>query len=147
MLPVRRSNASQFPASSSWPVNRLDSLFEQFFGNEAGALHQNWDGVPISMWQDEEHVYIEADVPGMAEKDVEITIHNGMLFIRGERKPEEGRHFVYDGRAYGRFERVLTLPDGVSTEEVQANLSNGVLHLSLSKKPDAKPRKIEIKSN
>jgi HSP20 family protein len=70
-----------------------------------------------------------------------------VLFIRGERKPEQGRQYVYDGRAWGRFERAVRLPDEVDANGIQAELSRGVLRLTLPKSPATKPRKITLKSS
>jgi HSP20 family protein len=83
----------------------------------------------------------------VADKDLDITVRNGMLFIRGERQPEEGRRYLYNGRLYGRFERVLTLPEAVNTDEVQATLRDGVLRVELLKSPEAKPKRITLKTS
>jgi HSP20 family protein len=131
----------------SAPVNRLDRLFDGLLENKAVNFRPDWPEVPVSVWQDEEHVYVEADLPGVSEPDVELTIHKGMLFIRGERKAEEGRQYLYDGRSWGHFERVLTLPEKVQAEAVQAELSNGVLRVVLPKSPEAKPKKITLKTS
>src|SRR5688572_15961752 len=82
--------------------NDLDSLFDSFFSGVGGS--QAWSGVPVAMLDDEDHVYVEAELPGVADKDVDVTVHNGMLFIRGETRPEQGRNYLYNGRSYGRFE-------------------------------------------
>jgi len=103
--------------------------------------------VPVSLWQDEDHVYVEADLPGVSEPDVQLTVHQGMLFIRGERKAAEGRTYQYDGRAWGRFERVIALPEKVQTDAVQAELSNGVLRVVLPKSPETKPKTISLKAS
>jgi len=146
MLPVLRNNASwsQWSPFAGGPVNRLDSFFDRVFGDEGSAWGQAWTGAAVAMWEDDDHVFIEADLPGVTERDVEFSVHNGMLFIRGERKPEEGRQFLYNGRTYGRFERVITLPEAVNTDDVQARLSDGVLHVALPKSPDAKPKRIAL---
>jgi HSP20 family protein len=83
----------------------------------------------------------------MTEQDVEVTIHKGVLSIRGERKVEEGRRYLYNGRTWGRFERAITLPEEVNTAEVQAELSQGVLRVALPKSPETKPRKITLRSS
>jgi len=146
MLPVLRNNASWSPMAAG-PVNRLDTLFDRFFGEDGGPLAQAWTGAPIAMWQDDDNVYIEAELPGVSDKDVDVTVHNGMLFIRGERKPAEGRQYLYNGRAYGRFERVITLPSAVSTDDVQARLADGLLSVALPKSPEAKPKRIALRTN
>jgi len=142
MLPVLRNN----PMMTAAPIHRLDTFFDRVFGDDGAFFGQaqTWAGVPVAMWEDVDHVYIEADLPGVAEKALDLTVHNGMLFIRGERKPEEGRQYLYNGRSHGRFERVITLPDAVSTDDVQARLADGVLAVTLPKSPEAKPRKIAL---
>lgn len=125
-------------------ANRLVSIFDRAFG-EDGLSGQAWGGVPVAMWEDDDHVYIEAELPGLTDKDVQITVQGGMLSIRGERKPENRRRYLYDGRAYGRFERVITLPGAVDTGDVQATMTDGVLCITFPKSPESKPRKIAIK--
>jgi len=146
MLPVLRNNSAMSPFTSG-PVNRLDWLFDGFFGHDGGLMNQVWAGASWSMWEDDDHIRIEVELPGVAEKDVDITVHNGMLFVRGERKPEEGRRYLYDGRSYGRFERAITLPEAVDADGVQATLKDGVLCVDLPKSPEAKPKKIEIRTS
>jgi HSP20 family protein len=148
MLPAIRNNAAVTPWAS--PLNRLDTLFDRFFDDRFFNFGSTprWDtGVPVSIWQDDDHVYVEADLPGLTDQDVEVTVYNGMLFIRGERKLEEGRQYLYNGRTWGRFERVITLPEAVDAENVQADLSHGVLRVALPKSPEAKPKKIALKSS
>jgi len=145
MFPVLRNNSAMAPVVTS-PGHRLDSLFDRVFGNDGDFLAQAWSGTPVAMWEDDDHIGIEAELPGVAEDELDITVHNGMLFIRGERKPEEGRRYLYNGRSYGRFERVITLPQAVNTDEVQAALRDGVLCINLPKSPEARPRKIALKT-
>jgi len=145
MLPVLRNNASWTPFAGG-TANRLNVFFDRVFGDEAVPWEQAWAGVPIAMWDDEDRVFIEADLPGVADTDVEVTVHNGMLFIRGLRRPEEGRRYLYNARAYGRFERAITLPEAVKTNDVEATLADGVLHVVLPKSPEAKPRKIAVRT-
>jgi HSP20 family protein len=130
-------------------MNRLEGLFDRLFDENVFGFGTRVDGttVPISLWQDDDHVYVEADLPGMSDQDVEVTVHKGVLFIRGERKVEEGRRYLYNGRTWGRFERAITLPDEVNAAEVQAELSRGVLRVSLPKSPETKPRKITLRTS
>jgi HSP20 family molecular chaperone IbpA len=146
MLPVLRNN-STLASVATGPVNRMDWLLDPVFGDDGVFMGQAWSGAPVAMWEDDDHVCIETELPGVADKDVDITVHNGMLFIRGERKPEDGRRYLYNGRSYGRFERVLTLPEAVNTDEVQATLRDGVLRIDLPKSPEAKPKRITLKTS
>jgi len=147
MVPANRNHITMTPWTA--PINRLEGLFDRFFDDAVFGFGARAAGavVPISLWHDEDHVYVEADVPGMTEQDVEVTVHKGVLCIRGERKPEEGRPYLYDGRTWGRFERAITLPDEVDAGAVQAELSQGVLRLTMPKSPETKPRKITLKTS
>jgi HSP20 family protein len=145
MLPTLRNNTAPAPATAG-PINRLDSLFDRFFG-DGGFMGQAGSWAPVAMWEDDDHVYVEAELPGVSHEDVDVTFQNGMLFIRGERTPEEGRRYLYNGRTYGRFERVITLPEAVKTDDVQATLTNGVLFIDLPKSPEAKPKKITLQTS
>ncbi len=90
----------------------------------------------------------KADLPGIKEKDLDISLTGNRLTVSGHReeeKQEEGeRYFTYE-RAYGSFSRSFTLPEGVDAEHVQAELKEGVLTLSVAKKPEVKAKKIELK--
>jgi HSP20 family protein len=147
MLPVIRANAVMAPWTN--PANRLESLFDRLFEDGIGQTTFSADrgGVPMAIWQDENHVHVEAELPGLTEQELEIVVHNGVLFIRGERRAEEGRHYLYNSRSWGRFERVITLPEVVDADNVQADLTNGVLRLALPKTPESKPKKIALKTS
>jgi len=146
MTPALRTNSAFAPASPG-SVNRLDSIFDRVFGDDGGLMGRAWSTTPLAMWEDDDHIWVEAELPGVSQDDLDITVHNGMLFIRGENKPVEGRRYLYNGRSYGRFERAITLPEAVDADEVQASLKDGVLLLDLPKSPAAKPRKIELKKS
>jgi HSP20 family protein len=126
------------------PVNRL---IDQFLNDEffAPASTAGWRGMPLSAWQDENNVYVEVDAPGLTESDLDVSVHEGMLTIRGERKCERKAE-GYDTRAYGRFEQQISLPTPVDADRVEAKLANGVLSLTFPKSEAAKPRKIAIQT-
>ncbi len=145
MLPVLWNRSSLSPFDGG-PANRLESLFERAFGEE-GMLGQAFRTVPVAVWEDDDHFYVEAELPGMAEHALDLTVQNGMLFIRGERKPAEGRTYLYDNRFYGRVERVVTLPDAIDTDNMEAKLVAGVLTITFPKSPKAKAKKIAIKTS
>jgi HSP20 family protein len=81
MLPVLYTNGSVVPASAL-SVNRLSSLFDTFFNDDTFAQAPAWSGFPFSMWVDEHSVYVEMDAPGVTEKDVELSVHQGDLIIQ-----------------------------------------------------------------
>ena len=91
---------------------------------------------------------LRADVPGVAEKDLDVAVHNGVLTVSGSRQAEErkdGESFAIFERQYGSFSRSFALPDLADGERIEAKLDAGVLTLIVAKKAAAKPRKIEIK--
>ena len=90
----------------------------------------------------------KADLPGIAEKDVELSLSGNRLTVSGKReeeKKEKGDVFYTWERSYGAFTRAFTLPEGVDPEHVQAEMKNGVLTIVVAKKPELKPHKITIK--
>ena len=148
MLPALR-NGSLVPATSGGPVNRLATLFDRFFHDDLFAPLASapaWSALPLSLWEDEHNVYVEMDAPGVTDKDIEVSVHQGELIIRGERKCER-KEGAYDTRSYGRFEQRVNLPAPVDAERVEARLSNGVLAVTFPKTEAAKPRKIAVKSD
>ena len=91
---------------------------------------------------------LRADVPGVEEKDLDIAVHNGVLTVSGSRSAEErkeGESYAIYERQYGSFSRSFALPDLADGDKIDAVLKNGVLSLTIAKKAEAKPRKIEIK--
>ena len=95
---------------------------------------------------------IDVDLPGVDEKDVTVTVANGMLTIKGEKKSEheeKGDSFYVAERAYGAFERSLRLPESIDDAKLEARFDKGVLKILAQKKPEAvtAERKIEIKKS
>jgi HSP20 family protein len=89
-----------------------------------------------------------ADLPGIREEDLDIALTGNRLTVSGKREEEKSdeddRFYAYE-RGYGSFSRSFTLPEGVDVDHAEANLSQGVLTVSVPKKPEVKPRKIEVK--
>jgi HSP20 family protein len=147
MLPALLNGSSAL-TNTARPINRLSALFDHFFNDNLFApltLAQTWTARPLSLWQDEHNVYVEMDTPGVTDKDIDLSLNDGDLIIRGERKCER-KDDRYDSRTYGQFEQRVSLPAPVESDKVEAKLTNGVLSVRLPKNPEAKPRKIAIKS-
>ena len=90
---------------------------------------------------------LKADVPGVAESDLDIAVHNSVLTISGTRHADErkeGDSYALYERQYGSFSRSFALPDTADGERVEAKLDSGVLTLTIWKKAEAKPRKIAL---
>lgn len=104
---------------------------------------------PLDLWQDADNLYVEAELPGMAMDDLEIYVSGGnQLSLQGQRKPPaiEKGNWHRQERGYGQFSRVVTLPDLVDADNVQAQLRDGVLTITLPKREEAKPRRIAVRS-
>ena len=91
---------------------------------------------------------LKADLPGVAEADLDISVHSNVLTVSGSRQSEErkeGETFALYERQFGSFSRSFSLPDMADGERIDAKLEHGVLTLSIAKKAEAKPRKIAVK--
>jgi HSP20 family protein len=124
----------------------MNRLFERW-GGEGGAA--GVAGFPaLSVWEEGDRLVVEAELPGLDLKEVEIYVTGGnQLTIQGERKPpvpEKGAWHRQE-RGFGRFVRTLTLPYPVNADNVEARLENGVLVVQLAKHESARPRKIPVK--
>jgi HSP20 family protein len=133
-------------------LNRLsaemDRMFRRFGDGEQSAP-QVAAYPALDVWQDENSVYVEGELPGLEVADLEIFVTGGnQLSIRGERKPPavEGGTWHRQERGYGQFSRLLTLPCDVKTDEVEAEFKDGVLTITMPKSESARPRRLAIKA-
>lgn len=127
-------------------VSTLDRMFDDVMGSAFGTATNSRTFDPaIDVRASESEVVFICDVPGVKKEDLEVTLENHVLTIKGTRKfdgKEDER--VMLGRAYGAFHRAYTLPDSLDEENLSAHLADGVLTLRIPKQPKAKPRKIQI---
>jgi HSP20 family molecular chaperone IbpA len=126
----RNGPAVASPAAGPRPAPK--ALLDRFVGDD-DYFSPVWAGLPVALWEDHDHIYVEADLPGVDEEDVNVSVEDGKLFIRGARNPEACCSYLYDGRSYGRFERVISLPEPVGSDQVEVWLSRGVLAIALRK--------------
>lgn len=127
----------------------MNRLFERWSPSN-GWLRNFAPSFPaVNVWEDQEAVYAEAELPGLDIKDLEIYVSGGnQLTLKGERKPPQIEKGVWhrQERGQGQFVRVLTLPFAVDADKVEAHFDNGVLRVKLAKHEAAKPRKITVKA-
>ena len=120
----------------------FDNLVNHFFRSEGGPM---WHA-PASIWEAENTFHIELDAPGVAKEDVELTFDKGTLQVTLERKVPEGeRTNWHNERGFGKVSRSVSLPDTVDPSTITAELTNGVLHVTITKRPESQPKKIEVK--
>ena len=129
-------------------VNRLFASSFSRGGNDNDLMRGAWSP-SVDIFENQNEIVLEAELPGMKPEDVNISIENNVLTIHGERKLEkkdESDNFHRVERSYGSFTRSFTLPPTVRSENARAEFENGVLRLTLAKREEAKPRRIEIKA-
>jgi len=128
---------------------KMNRLFEEAFttrGEEKDLVASTWTP-SVDIFETENSLVLSAEVPGIAEKDIEIKIEDNTLTLKGERKfeketKEENYHRIE--RAYGSFYRSFTLPHYIDQDNIKAEHENGVLKITMPKKPELKPRKVKI---
>jgi len=127
----------------------MNRLFDRYgLGNGRRELAAGYPA--MNLWQDEENLYCEAELPGMDLKDLEIYVTGGnQLTVKGKREAPSHENGVWHRRerGYGSFARVVTLPHDVDAEKVEAEFCNGVLCVTLPKQEECKPRRIEVKAS
>lgn len=136
------------PGNDAWTAPALGRLFEDWFnpslwsGKATVALRPAMD-----VEEDENHITVRTELPGIPKGDVQITLEDGVLTITGEkrsdRETKEKNYHVVE-RSFGSFQRSLTLPSGVEADKAKAAFDNGVLTITIPKAEAAKPRKLEI---
>jgi HSP20 family protein len=133
--------------------NRMDRLFDRFFGDFARPMPVGsvtyWPLLDVSM--DAERVRVATELPGLSEKDFQVTLEEGTLVIAGEKKTEKeekGREWTRRERSYGSFRRVVALPADILADKVEARFANGMLNVEIPRKVDERnrPRTIAVKA-
>jgi HSP20 family protein len=179
-LPVKRESATETTEPIRHPIGSLRREIDRLFDEFSGAWSQ-WpfgrrlfdqrvfeprlleprlwrDGVgeinmpAVDIQESEQDYRISAELPGIDEKDVEVTVTDDSLAIRGEKKQardEREQGYALSERAWGAFERNFSLPSGIDTSRISAEFARGVLTVTLPKTPEAQqkqPRRITVKA-
>jgi len=127
----------------------MNRLFDNFFGRPApqqGGMERVW-APAVDMYETKDELVIMAELPGLNEKDIHLSITGDMLTVKGERQwnQEIKQESYYRGeRWYGKFERTLPLPIPVQADKVKAGYRDGVLTITLPKVEAIKPKEIKI---
>jgi HSP20 family protein len=129
----------------------MESLFSRFFGEENGngplmAAAQSW-APRVDVEETEKEIQVKADLPGVDPKAVEISVQDNVLTVRGEKKEEKEekkKNYHRVERFAGSFYRAIPLPPGADAEKMGATSANGVVTITIPKKPEAQPRKITV---
>ncbi len=147
-LPTRVSRGAQVD-----PFETAQRDFDHLLGRLFNGAPTAQDGGRLAPYgvdvrEDQDHFYVEAELPGFKKDDVEITLENQTLTIAAERREEsngekKGELLLHE-RRYSRFLRSFTLPPTVDEGSVNAKLAEGVLTITLNKREETKPRKIQV---
>ena len=160
LLPwARKDEVAEVKGAEQNPIAALqrdmNRAFESFWSQASrsfGGLTGSGDGVPRSdVVETDKGVEVSIELPGLDEKEVEVTLTDEALTIRGEKKierREEKRGYYVSERSYGSIYRSIPLPAGVDSDKAEATFKNGVLTVRLPQSPEAKAKvkKIAVKS-
>lgn len=167
-LPVKSEGKKTTVATAWHPLDDLrrevDRLFEDFNG---GWLHPfrprpmtleplfrsefEWSSPAVDIVEKEKSFEITAELPGIDDKNIEVTLRNGNIVIKGEKqeeKEEKSKDYYLHERQFGSFERSFALPDGVEPDKIEASFKKGVLTVTLPKTANAQTpaKKITVKA-
>lgn len=122
--------------------SRFDRVFEEFFKSPLGADRQ-MAYPPLNLSNDKDNIYVRAEIPGVDMKEVELTLTDKALVIKGERNSPQGKYYRQE-RPAGVFNRVIHISSPIDREHVSATMTDGVLTVTLPKSEEIKPKNISI---
>jgi len=130
----------------------MNRMFEEAFGDFTGtsALEpfsaREWSPA-VEMFETKDDVVVRAELPGMKQSDIDVSVSDGTLTIRGERKHEDEvkrENYYRSERVYGAFRRSIPLPSGIDPNKIKATYQNGILEVRFPKPEETKPKQIKI---
>ena len=129
--------------------DRVNRIFRESYSPDSPdeALTTSSFAPPVDVYEDEHHITLKIEVPGIDEKDMDVSIENNTLTVRGKRSfemEEKEENFQRVERMYGSFTRSFTLPNTIDPDQVSALYDKGVLKVRLAKRAEAKPKQIKV---
>ncbi len=125
-------------------TNDMNLLFEDY----GSPTFQTFP--PLNLWSNNTEAVLKAEIPGLRKDDISITLQNEVLIIEGNRKLEtlkENEDYHRQERGYGNFKRTVSLPFSVDNNKIYAKVNNGVLTVTLPRREEDKPKKIQISTS
>ncbi len=139
------------------PVSVMDQIFDSMFYDNTAAVKSSFRTFPVDIIEEGDQYLVTAELPGYTDSDVEITLNDNLLVItaskikvaeksekKEETNPEQSLTYLLKERNAGDYKRSFSLPKDANREAIKATLKEGVLNLSIDKKPEAKPLSIKI---
>ena len=148
------SGLTKWEPFKNWDPFRELSEFQNRLGSFFGQSPVHQEGVPaqwtpaVDIVEDDKEFVVKAELPEVKKSEVQVTVENGLLTIRGERKferEENKKRYHRLERAYGSFTRCFSLPEGADATKVRAEFKDGLLQIHMPKSEAAKPKHIEVK--
>jgi HSP20 family protein len=131
---------------------QFDSLFEAplwpAIWRRLPAQEREWSPA-LEVFEKEDKYVVKAELPGLKEEDVDVSVSDDTLTIKGEKKTEhevKEEEYHWSERTYGSFLRTIRLPSDVDTKKIEADYENGMLEITLPKMAEVKPKKITVKT-
>jgi HSP20 family protein len=157
---VKKTPPAQNSGLEPWRSFRseMDRFFDRFSrGFGPSSFEPFWSGntelsIPAADFsEDDKSFTVTAELPGIDEKDIDVSVSGGMLVVKGEKKQEmeeKNKNYYVSERAYGSFQRSFTLPEGIDQDKIAASFAKGVLTVTLPKSAEAQKsqKKIEVKA-
>ena len=145
-LPTRVARTGVDPLELA--QREFDHMLGRLFNGHQGDGGQRLAPYGVDIREDADHFYVEAELPGFKKDEIDITLENQTLTITAERNQEQRNEdkgdLLLHERRYTRFQRSFTLPPVVDEQTVNAKLADGVLTVTLNKREETKPRKIQV---
>jgi HSP20 family protein len=151
-VPVKRAApALARPAMNMFGAlqREIDRLFDDFARGGFPSLATAGPAVRMDLADTKEGIELTAELPGLQEKDVQVTLSDNLLTVSGEKqaeKEEKEKNYHFVERSYGAFSRSIELPADVQADRITATISNGVLKVTIPRAAKAEPKKIEVKA-
>lgn len=152
---MTRSNMQPTASPGTWLRQEIGRLFEDFEGPARSVFNFGLRGLApipaLEMIEEDDDYSLSVELPGIDEKDVEISVADGVLCVSGESKQDEDRKedgLIISERRYGSFTRKVALPPDADQQDIKAKFKRGILKIKIAKDSDAAPRtrKIEIEA-
>ncbi len=156
LIPWRNKSEGTADAPLTRLREEMDNVFRRFMGEGRPRMTRESEaaslvfGPTVDLAESEQEVTVTVELPGVEPKDVEIDVVGTALTIRGEKKherEEKKRNYHYVERSFGQFHRSIPLPSTVDPEKVDATYKDGLLTVTIAKHPEAKPKRIAVKTS
>ena len=149
-LPIRVNRGGGLADPADLLSRDFEGMFNRWLGVRDGNGSQSLAPYGVDIREDADHFYVEAELPGFKKEEIDVTLENQTLTIAAERRidnrqgDEKKGELLLHERRYSRFLRSFTLPPTVNEQSVNAKLADGVLTITLNKREETKPRKIQV---